>query len=143
MHVSLARNEMRQNFNIWVHGDDKLVRGSGLFVAETGVSANHHFLMPEDDNEYRFTHGKYTLEVHAKLLGDDTTKCLLSQSLEISREHAIALQEAGVGLTYDWGPDSGRYMPRTDKRPTLTDAHGLLKPNEPEVGQAKGTRTTV
>src|SRR5579862_7874181 len=32
MHVSLARNETHQNFNIWVYGErEKLVRGSGLF----------------------------------------------------------------------------------------------------------------
>lgn len=46
MHVSLARNETHQNFNVWVHCDDKLVRGSGLFVGESGVAANHHFLTP-------------------------------------------------------------------------------------------------
>jgi hypothetical protein len=46
MHVTLARNEASQTFNIWVYGDDRLVRGSGLFVGETGVAANHHFLAP-------------------------------------------------------------------------------------------------
>jgi hypothetical protein len=47
MHVALLRNEMHQNFNIWVYGErEKLVRGSGLFVGETGVAANHHFLTP-------------------------------------------------------------------------------------------------
>jgi hypothetical protein len=44
MHVALSRNETHQNFNIWVYGDEKLVRGSGLFVGETGVAATHHFL---------------------------------------------------------------------------------------------------
>ena len=39
MHVALSRNETHQNFNIWVHGDEKLVRGSGLFVGESGVAA--------------------------------------------------------------------------------------------------------
>src|SRR5216684_1456715 len=32
MHVALSRNETHQNFNIWVYGDQQLVRGSGLFV---------------------------------------------------------------------------------------------------------------
>jgi hypothetical protein len=48
MYVALSRNEMRQNFNIWVYGEERLVRGSGLFVGETGVVANHHFLTPKD-----------------------------------------------------------------------------------------------
>jgi hypothetical protein len=54
MHVALSRNETRQNFNVWVYGNDKLVRGSGLFVGETGVEANHHFLVPTDGNAFRF-----------------------------------------------------------------------------------------
>src|SRR5437773_118758 len=40
MHVALSRNETQQNFNIWVYGDEKLVRGSGLFVGETGIAVN-------------------------------------------------------------------------------------------------------
>ncbi len=41
--VALSRNETRQNFNVWVYGDEKLVHGSGLFVGETGVEANPTF----------------------------------------------------------------------------------------------------
>jgi hypothetical protein len=58
MHVALSRNETHQNFNIWVYGErGKLVRGSGLFVGETGIAADHHFLTPEDGNSFRFTEG--------------------------------------------------------------------------------------
>ena len=57
MHVALSRNETHQNFNIWVYGDEKLVRGSGLFVGETGVAANHHFLAPRDGSCFHFTEG--------------------------------------------------------------------------------------
>jgi hypothetical protein len=34
MHVRVARSESKQNFNVWVYGDDKLLPGSGLFVGE-------------------------------------------------------------------------------------------------------------
>ena len=55
MHVALSRNETHQNFNIWLYGErEKLVRGSGLFVGETGVAANHHFLTPEDGSSFPF-----------------------------------------------------------------------------------------
>jgi hypothetical protein len=67
IHVALARNETHRNFNVWVYGDDKLVRGSGLFVGETGVAANHHFLTPKDGSGFRFTEGRYRLEVFAHL----------------------------------------------------------------------------
>src|SRR5579863_3245127 len=75
MHVALSRNETHQNFNIWVYGDDKLVRGSGLFVGETGVAANHHFLAPNDGNAFAFTEGRYKLEVFARLLATIIKRC--------------------------------------------------------------------
>lgn len=62
MHVALSRNETQQNFNIWVYGDERLVRGSGLFIGETGIVANHHFLAPTDGSSFRFTEGRYRMD---------------------------------------------------------------------------------
>jgi hypothetical protein len=81
MHVALWRNETHQNFNIWVYGNEKLVRGSGLFVGETGVEANHHFLAPRDSS-FRFIEGQYRLDVFARLLGDEKQLRLFSQTLD-------------------------------------------------------------
>jgi hypothetical protein len=117
MHVALSRNETHQNFNIWVYGDEKLVRGSGLFVGETGVVVNHHFLTPGDGSSFRFTAGHYRMDVFAQLLGDRRRTLLFSQALEISPEIGTMLQEPFTGLYFDWGPDSLRYLPHVDKRP--------------------------
>jgi len=117
MHVTLSRNETRQTFNIWVYGDDKLVRGSGLFVGETGVAANHRFLAPRDAGSYRFTEGQYRLEVFARLLGDDAQTRLFCQTLEISREAGASLAAPEAGVYFDWGPDSSRYLPYVESRP--------------------------
>ena len=65
MYVSLSRNETVQSFNIWVYGDDKLVRGSGLFVGESGIAANHHFLIPREGVSFHFVEGHYRLSVYA------------------------------------------------------------------------------
>ncbi|HEU0217342.1 MAG TPA: hypothetical protein VFQ90_11830 [Stellaceae bacterium] len=128
MHISLARNETHQNFNIWVYGArDKLVRGSGLFVGETGVSANHHFLVPEDGRLFRFSDGHYRLDVFAKLLGDSHPIKLFSQTLDISRDHAKALEEKSAGIYFDWGPDSARYLPHVERLAPSRDAEGLLR----------------
>jgi hypothetical protein len=83
MHVALSRNETHQNFNIRVYGDERLVRGSGLFVGETGVEANHHFLTPRDASSFNFTEGRYRLDVFARVLGDEKQTNLFSQTLEI------------------------------------------------------------
>src|SRR5271170_454856 len=100
MHVTLSRNETRQNFNIWVHGDERLVRGSGLFVGETGVAA--------------FTAGHYRMDVFAKLLGDGGP--ILLFSLEISREVETLLEEATLAYTSIWG------LTHPVTCPTLTSA---------------------
>ena len=116
MHVALSRNETQQNFNIWVYGDEKLVRGSGLFVGETGIAVNHHFLAPRDGSSFRFTEGRYRMEVFTQLLGDRKRMMLFSQTFEISREIAAQLAEPDCGLYFDWGPDSSRYLSHIDKR---------------------------
>lgn len=127
MHVALCRNETHQNFNIWVYGDEKLVRGSGLFVGETGVSANHHFLTPKDGSTFRFTEGTYRVEVFAHLLGDLDRKLLFAQTLEIKREVAIALEEPGTGVYFDWGPDSSRYLTHVEKRSPSPDPEDFVE----------------
>jgi hypothetical protein len=116
MHVALSRNETNQNFNIWVYGErHQVVRGSGLFVGETGIAANHHFLLPPNSGSFLFMEGQYRLDVFARLLGDDKATRLFTQELTISREIAASLAEPGTGVYFDWGPDSARYLPHVDK----------------------------
>ncbi len=121
MHASLSRNESAQNFNIWVHGDEKLVRGSGLFVGESGISANHHFLTPTDGNHFRFLAGKYRLQVFAKILGDKTQSLLFNQELEITNDIAKQLEAPLAGLYFDWGPDASRYIHHIEERPDVAN----------------------
>ena len=127
MHVALARNETHQNFNIWVHGDDKLVRGSGLFVGETGVATNHHFLAPRDAGGFRFAVGRYRLQVFAHLLGENDRTCLFTQELEVTSEIAALLDQPATGVYFDWGPDSSRYLAHVEKRPPLPNLLEFLR----------------
>jgi hypothetical protein len=138
MHVALSRNETHQNFNIWVYGEEKLARGSGLFVGETGVAANHHFLAPRDGNAFRFSEGEYRVEVFAHLLGDRKRTLLFSQPLQISREIAVQLAETGNGLYFDWGPDASRYMPHVEKRPPPLDPIEVLEIWSPPPKNQRG-----
>ena len=74
LHVSIQRNESKQNFNIWVYGEKgDLKRGSGLFVPQEGVVYDHHFLLPKDGEDFKFFEGKYKLIVYAKLVGKTQT----------------------------------------------------------------------
>lgn len=126
MYARLCRDETHQNFNIWVYGNDKLVRGSGLFVGETGVEANHHFLLPRRDSAFQFSQGSYKLDVFARLLGDNHYTLLFTQTLEISQRIAESLEEPGAGLYFDWGPDSSRYLHHVDRKPLSPNPEKFL-----------------
>jgi hypothetical protein len=127
MHIAVSRNETHQNFNIWVYGNEKLVRGSGLFVGETGVEANHHFLLPRDVSSFRLQEGRYEVEVFARLLGDKKQTRLFSQTLDITRELAASLEEPNAGVYFDWGPDSSRYLSHVESRPPSPNPEDFLK----------------
>src|SRR6266850_3088849 len=93
LHVSLQRNESKQNFNIWVYGEKgNLKRGSGLFVAQEGVTFDHHFLLPDDGANFQFLSGTYRLVVFAKLVGEKP-KILMIITLSISESQASELSE--------------------------------------------------
>ena len=110
MFVRLRRGETQQNFNIWAYGDKDLYRGSGLFVPETGLATNHHFLLPPDGTTFQFSVGRYLLDVFVTEVGSSSPARICSVSLEITREIFENFNQPGHGLYFDWGPDAGRYF---------------------------------
>jgi hypothetical protein len=109
MYATLARGENRQNFNIWVYGDDELKRGSGLYVGEEGLVTNHHFLLPSDENEFRFKSGQYDLEIYVSLLGEIRPKKVMQVTLDVSEAESSSIVSSLCGLYFDWGPQANRY----------------------------------
>jgi len=111
MFVTLRRGESRQTFNVWVYGDDKLSRGSGLYVGDTGVVVNHHFLLPADGTQFQFLAGEYDVDVFASVVGWASPHKLASVRVSISETMAEQLQAPEMGIYFDWGPDSQSYIP--------------------------------
>ena len=110
MFVRVQRGETRQNFNVWTYGDKNLSRGSGLFIPETGLATNHHFLLPPDGTTFQFSIGQYVLEIFVTEVGARAPRLLHTVNLEIQPETFKALNQPGHGLYFDWGPDAGRYF---------------------------------
>jgi hypothetical protein len=131
MHLTLRRGETRQTFNVWVYGEDKLSRGSGLFVGENGVVCNHHFLLPKDGTPFAFVAGEYHVEVFASIVGTKRPIHLSSITLTISDSSSLELKAADTGIYFDWGSESGQYHSHVDKRPGLIpeEIFGLLANN--------------
>jgi hypothetical protein len=125
MFVTLTQNGEKRRFNVWAYGErGELVRGSGLFVGETGVEANHHFLA--SDPQW-FGAGEYRLDVFIQVLGDRSSKLLFSQTLTISTELAEKLEQSRLGIYFDWFPDTGEYVPHIDERDPSPDGDQLAK----------------
>jgi hypothetical protein len=114
MFVKLRRDNLSQNFNIWVYGDQPLARGSGLFVGENGVAYNHHFLLAPACGDFQFHAGTYHLEVFASLVGDKAVRKLISIELQLSDEFGRRLEDPRAGLYFDWEPDLLQYHPHID-----------------------------
>jgi hypothetical protein len=119
MFVKRRRGESVQNFNIWVYGDGPVARGSGLFVAESGVTCNHHFLLPKDGTHFKFLPGDYVVETYASLVGKPESLLLNAMHLDLTEQQAAAMDSKDAGVFFDWGPDSMRYHSHLDERPRL------------------------
>lgn len=118
MHVNVQRAESKQNFSIWVYGDDHLARGSGLHVGPDGVVCNHHFLLPEDGSDFHLWHGQYIVRIFAKRVYDREPRQLMQIPLAISEEQARQLDKVDAGIYFDWGPDQQAYQAHVEVRKT-------------------------
>ncbi|MEN3972232.1 hypothetical protein WJS89_06080 [Sphingomicrobium sp. XHP0235] len=108
--ANLSRNVSMQAFPIWVHGDDKLVRGAGLHVPETGLAMSHHFLPPKGES-YIFEAGTHRLQILARLTSSKKPILLLDEELELSSEQAATLKSGKAGVYFDYGMTSEKYLP--------------------------------
>ena len=111
-----------------------MLRGSGLFVGETGVVADHHFVLPSDA-QFSFVEGVYRLEIIAEIVGDKAPTTLWTQTLDVTRDLATGLQDHHTGVYFDWGPDSRRYIPHLRKAP--------IAPTPQELAEAIGIPRTL
>jgi hypothetical protein len=117
MFIRLQRGETVQNFNIWVYDDKGLVRGSGLFVSKSGISCNHHFLLPKDGETYSFLTGDYLLQVFIEAV-QEKPKMIFEQKLQLTKEQSEEMKIRTAGTYFDWAPNTQTYFSHVDIRPT-------------------------
>ncbi len=117
MFIRLRCGDTVQAFNVWVLGERELARGSGLHVSESGITCNHHFLLPPDGTEFVFREGDYTVDVFATLFRRREPIKLHTSTLRIRESDALTVSTGQAGLFYDWRPESGRYSCHIDSAP--------------------------
>ncbi len=103
-------------FSFWGYGDKDLVRGSGLFVPETGVATNHHFNPLDTETLFRFSAGSYALELVAKLVGRDRLVPLWTVTLDMPPEPFKSSIARETAVFFNWSPEQKRYIASVEKR---------------------------
>jgi hypothetical protein len=116
MFALLRQGDDARYFDVWVYGDDTLRRGSGLFIPQTGLATNHHFLLPLDSTDYRFLTGSYTLELWCAIVGERHARLLSSFELAVTQEQATELEGRDNGLYFDWSANNKGYRSHTRAR---------------------------
>lgn len=97
-------------------GAEKLTAGGGLFVGQTGVSANHHFVLSVHDPGYEFGAGEYTIQVYAQEAGQPTASLLSEVKLTLDAKLASALTDY-QGVLFEKEPGTLRYLGHVRDRP--------------------------
>ncbi|WP_299618254.1 hypothetical protein [Pelagibius sp.] len=114
--LRVTEGTRQAEFSFWGYGDKDLVRGSGLFVPETGVVTNHHFNSIDADGMFLFSGGTYSLELVAKLVGRRHLASLCKVTLEMPTgpfDKSIARETA---IFFSWSPEQDRYIASVENR---------------------------
>lgn len=116
MYAKLLRGDHEQIFSFWGHAEtDKIAPGSGLFVAQSGVLANHHFVLSMLQPAYEFVAGEYKVEVFARLAGGSMPIKLVGIAISMSESQAGALRD-GAGVLFELEPDKQVYVGHVDNQ---------------------------
>ena len=120
MFVNLRRERtVEQPFHIWGFGEKTLVRGSGLFIDQTGHAAYHHFTQRATAPDFAFTSGQYELEVFAVRAGRAKPRRLCFVRLTVALGPDEVLEQIGSAYWFDWDPEQNRYYGRFERRVEL------------------------
>ena len=118
--LKVHRGESVQNFNILVCGKkDNLSRGSGIYVDQGGVVYNHHFMLPKDCENYKFSSGNYIIEIYASILGEKKDFLLRALELVLSSDYVKNMKE-GKNIFFDWTPNTKTYSTSVHEAPSIS-----------------------
>jgi hypothetical protein len=124
LYLLVHRDGQTYCFDFWGHtlGNDgnSLTRGSGLFVSQDGLPANHHF-NPDgfSDGDFNFLAGNYVIEVLCRQFGDTMDRKIGRYELELSESLASVLKKGDRIL---WTLNAEKHSYRSER---FTNSHGL------------------
>ncbi len=106
-------------FSFWGHGDKDLIRGSGMFIPESGLATNHHFNPISRDPLFVFSPGNYSLELVAKLIGRSSLVSLSTIQLVMPNSPFGATIPPDAAVYFNWSAQQGHYLSSVEKRSSV------------------------
>lgn len=116
MYVKVHRVWEKQSFNIWGHGNERLSRGSGIFVGETGICENHHFTSITALPENFFIPGPYTLEIFLSLSGRKKALHASTINVTVPENARQDMLKPNAAIWFDWEPETQSYHAHIEER---------------------------
>lgn len=124
--LRIREGSRQAEFSFWGYGDKDLVRGSGLFVPETGVATNHHFNPLDTETMFLFSQGTYSVELVAKLLGREHLVSLCNIVLDVPTAVFSSSIARETVIFFNWSPAQRHYVASVEKR--SGSVHALSDP---------------
>jgi hypothetical protein len=117
MYLKVSHQNLEKIFSFWGYAETKeIVPGSGLYVPQAGVGANHHFVLSVDSQEYEFKTGHYSIEVFARMVARRSPLKLSTVELDLSEQEATSLLSHHKGVLFQLKPDLEKYVGDIDER---------------------------
>jgi hypothetical protein len=76
----------------------------------------HHFVASGNQSKFRFTAGKYELQVLARVHGCKSPLILWTYTLVVPDEAALSHHDGRDQVWFDLVPDSGEFVPRLESQ---------------------------
>lgn len=112
---SCITRHAEQTFSFWGYDAGVITPGSGLYVPQPGVVANHHFVLSVHEPAYLFAAGTYRVEVFARLADKARPRRLAQIEISLTESQAAALGK-GSGVLFELMPDTHEYVGHIDPR---------------------------
>ena len=115
--LRVKEGSRQAEFSFWGHGDKELIRGSGLFVPETGVATNHHFNPVNSEELFRFSGGSYSLTLVAKLVGRERLVPLWTVTVDVPLKVFDSTIAQDTAIYFNWSVEKNLYLSSVERRP--------------------------
>lgn len=81
---------------------------------KSGISSNHHFLLPKSNSNFNFIEGDYDLEIYVEVV-DRKPKKIYKQKLHLTKDQSDEINKNSAGVYFDWTPNMQTYQSHIDR----------------------------